>query len=96
MRLRIIGLFLLVGAGAAHADPAGEREHLARLAHEIDALKALIGAAEAQADYPQRIRFQYVWLQQDLDRVRQGIQEHLNAPQGEPRHIAPLAGDYRR
>ncbi|MGH8577731.1 MAG: RAQPRD family integrative conjugative element protein [Gammaproteobacteria bacterium] len=96
MRLRIIGLFILVGVGAAHADPAGEREHLARLAHEIDALKALADAAEAQAGYPQRIRFQYAWLNQDLDRVRHGILEHLNAPQGEPRQIAPLAGDYRR
>ena len=96
MRLRIICLFILVGVGAAHADPTSEREHLARLAHEIDALKSLAGAAEAQAGYPQRIRFQYAWLKQDLDRVRQGILEHLNAPQGEPRRIAPLAGDYRR
>jgi RAQPRD family integrative conjugative element protein len=96
MRLRIIRIFLLLWVGVAHADQAGEREHLARLAHEIEALKALVDAAQAQADYPTRIRFQYTWLKQDLERVRHGILEHLNAPLGEPRRIPPLAGDYRR
>ena len=96
MRVRILGTFLLLGVSAVAADQATEREHLAHLAHEIEALKALADAAEQQSDYPQRIRFQYVWLKQDLDRVRQGILEHLNAPQSEPRQIPPLAGDYRR
>lgn len=93
MRLRTIVMLLLIGMGTAHADQAGEREQLAHLAHEIE---ALVDAAEAQAGYPQRIRFQYGWLRQDLDRVRQGILEHLNAPEGEPRRIPPLGGDYRR
>jgi Plasmid protein of unknown function (Plasmid_RAQPRD) len=52
MRLRIIPIFLLLWVGVAHADQAGEREHLARLAHEIEALKALVDAAQAQADLP--------------------------------------------
>jgi RAQPRD family integrative conjugative element protein len=96
MRLRTIVILLLIGMGTAHADQAGEREQLARLAHEIEALEALVDAAEAQAGYPQRIRFQYGWLRQDLDKVRQGILEHLHAPEGEPRRVPPLGGDYRR
>ncbi|MGH8655786.1 MAG: RAQPRD family integrative conjugative element protein [Gammaproteobacteria bacterium] len=96
MRLRIICTFFLLSAGAVQADQGSEREQLARLAHEIEALQPLIAAAQAQADYPARIRFQYPWLRQDLDKVRLGILEHLNAPQGEPRQIPPLAGDYRR
>ncbi|MGH2670050.1 MAG: RAQPRD family integrative conjugative element protein [bacterium] len=91
-----IAILLLLGVPTVEADQASEREQLARLAHELEALQPLIDAAEAQADYPARIRFQYPWLRQDLDKVRQGILEHLQAPQGEPRRIAPLAGDYRR
>jgi RAQPRD family integrative conjugative element protein len=96
MCLRTLVILLLIGVVPAHADQAGEREQLARLAHEIEALEALVDAAEVQTGYPQRIRFQYGWLRQDLDRVRQGILDHLNAPEGEPRRIPPLGGDYRR
>ncbi len=96
MRPATIAILPLLLATAVPADQAGEREQLARLAHEIEALEALVDAAEAQAGYPQRIRFQYGWLRQDLDKVRQGILEHLNAPEGEPRRIPPLGGDYRR
>jgi len=95
-RYRLISVFLLLGITTAAADQGSEREQLARLAHELETLQPLIDAAQAQADYPARIRFQYPWLRQDLDKVRQGILEHLNAPQGEPRQIRPLAGDYRR
>jgi RAQPRD family integrative conjugative element protein len=96
MRPAIIAILPLLLATAVHADQAGEREQLARLAHEIEALEALVDAAEAQAAYPQRIRFQYGWLRQYLDKVRQGILDHLHAPEGEPRRIPPLGGDYRR
>ncbi len=91
-----ISIALLLGSFPVDADQATEREQLARLAHELDALQPLIDAAEAEAHYPARIRFQYPWLRQDLEKIRQGILEHLNAPQGEPRPIPPLAGDYRR
>ena len=81
---------------SALADLDSERSALAKLTHEIDALTPLIQAAEAQADPDLRIRFRYEWLRQDLARVRQGISEHLNAPESEPRRFPPLRGDYRR
>ena len=83
-------------ATSAIADRESERSTLAKLIHEVDALSPLIQAAEAQADPDARIRFQYDWLRQDLARVRQGISEHLNAPQSEPRRFPPLRGDYQR
>lgn len=83
-------------ATSAHADADPERGALAQLVHEIDALTPLIQAAEAPAEQDARIRFQYAWLRQDLARVRQGISEHLNAPQSEPRRFPPLRGDYRQ
>lgn len=90
-------LYLLVLlCGSAGADSDGERAALARLVHEIEAIAPLIREAEMQADPTARVRFQYGWLQQDLDRVKLGIREHLDAPRAEPRTFPPLQGDYRR
>ena len=81
---------------SAHADADTERRELARLAHELEVLEPLIVKAELVADPDARVRFQYDWLRQDLARVRLGIEEHINAPQAEPRRFPPLRGDYRR
>jgi RAQPRD family integrative conjugative element protein len=87
---------LLVLGNVALADPDAEREALARLSHEIEALEPLIRSAESQANRDARVRFRYDWLRQDLARVRLGIQEHIDAPRAEPRTFPPLRGDYRR
>ena len=94
---------LLVGAFAialqsplAFADADAEREALARIIHELELLQPLLAEAKAAADPDARIHFRYDWLRQDLERVRQGIREHIDAPRAEPRSVAPLRGDYRR
>ncbi len=83
-------------ATPALADSDAERETLARLIHELQALEPLIRSAESQANPDARIRFRYDWLRQDLARVRLGVQEHIDAPRAEPRTFPPLRGDYRR
>ena len=92
--------FFLCGAAffslSVFADQASERTALAKLIQELDMLTPLIESAEAQADPDARIRFQYAWLRHDVARVRQGIAEHLETPQSEPRRFPPLHGDYRR
>ena len=90
----ILGLSLF--CGFAHADPDAEREALARLIHEIEALEPVIATAESQATPDARIRFRYDWLRQDLERIRAGVQEHIDAPRNEPRKVPPLRGDYRQ
>ena len=90
----VLGLALPLADAIADAD--GEREALARLAHELEALAPLVAQAEAQANSDARIRFRYDWLRRDLERVRAGIQEHVDAPRAEPRKVEPLRGDYRR
>ena len=100
MRLPLLLIVGLVGSGMpvlqVMADADGEREVLARVAHELEALEPLIGQAEAQADPDARIRIRYDWLRQDLSRVQQGIWDHIDAPRAEPRVFPPLRGDYRR
>lgn len=81
---------------SAIADADAEREALARIAHELDALETLIRKAESQAEPDARIRFRYDWLRRDLSRMQQGIQDQIDAPRSEPRTFPPLRGDYRR
>lgn len=95
-RAAIIVLSALLSAAPVFADADAERETLAHLIHEIEALAPLIETAESQASPDSRIRFRYDWLRQDLDRIRAGIQEHIDAPRTEPRTITPLRGDYRQ
>ncbi len=89
----IIGLFI---APAMYADVNGEREVLARIIHELQAVESLIDKAQAQADKDSRVRFEYRWLSQDLHQIKDGIQSHLNSPREQPRSFPPLRGDYRR
>jgi len=86
----------LLASSPALADAGGEREVLVRLGHELEALNPWIRTAESQSDPDARIHFRYDWLRQDLERVRRGIQEHINAPRAEPRSFPPLRGDYRQ
>lgn len=80
----------------ADADADGERAALARIIQELHAIDPLIAEAASQANSDARVRFQYDWLRQDFDRIRLGIQEHIDAPRSEPRSFPPLRGDYRR
>ena len=63
----IIGLFI---APAMYADVNGEREVLARIIHELQAVESLIGKAQVQRQKDFRILFQYRWLREDLELIK--------------------------
>ena len=88
-------LGLTISPYSALADADGERAALAQLAHEMDTLAPLIKKAQAQSNPDSRIRFQYTWLNDDLERMKAGIRNHINAPRTHPRSFPPLKGDYR-
>ena len=94
--LILITLGLAIVPAWARADADTERAYLARWIHELTAIAPLLEAAERHANPDARIRFQYEWLRQDLDRIRMGVAEHLQAVRQEPRRVEPLRGDYRR
>lgn len=100
MQIRHILIAVLLGIvlplHQAVADADGEREALARIIHELEALEPLIRESASQANPDTRIRFSYEWLRQDLTRICLGLQEHIDAPRSEPRTFPPLRGDYRR
>ena len=96
-QLLVLGLLVTVlPVQFVVADADGEREALARITHELEAIEPLITEAAAQANLDARIRFQYDWLRQDLNKIQQGLQAHIDAPRSEPRTFPPLRGDYRR
>ena len=93
----VLGLFAtLLPVQYAAADADAEQAALARITHELEAIEPLIAEAASQANPDARIQFQYDWLRQDLNRIRRGIEEHIDAPRSEPRTFTPLRGDYRR
>lgn len=91
-----LAVTLGLAASEANADAHSERDALARVIHELDALKPLIDAAEADANPDVRVRFRYDWLRADLRQVQSGIQDHIDAPRVEPGAFPPLRGDYRQ
>lgn len=72
-----------------------EREALARIANELEAIEAMAREAAQSAPSMARVQFRYDWLIADLRLMERGIREHLDAPR-QPRPVAPLKGDYRR
>lgn len=95
-RAAVVAIGFLISTSPAGADADAEREALARLIHEIEALEPLIATAESQADPDARVRLRYDWLRQDLKRITAGVQDHIDAPRNAPRPVPPLRGDYRQ
>ena len=91
-----LALVLALASNHASADAQNEREVLARLVNELEALEPLLDAAEAEANPDARVRFRYDWLRADLRQIESGIQDHIEAPHVEPRTFPPLRGDYRQ
>ena len=100
-RVQRAWLLALLAAAALATQPAragddeSERENLARIAHELERIQAQVSAAAKDAPTGQRVKFRYDWLQRDLELLRLGVTNHVDAPR-QPRPVAPLRGDYRQ
>jgi RAQPRD family integrative conjugative element protein len=92
--LLVIGLLAAV---PAYAQDDLEREKLARIDGELKIVQAMAEDARqsAQSNPSGRVQFRYDWLERDLQMVRDGIEQHLDAPR-QPRPVPPLRGDYRQ
>lgn len=95
----ILTLFL-VALSAPHAragDSDAEREQLGAVIRQLDITERLaVQTAALSAPEGTRYHFDYARLQQDLQRVRQGIEHYLTPSRAQPRDLQPLAGDYAR
>ncbi|ASR89673.1 MULTISPECIES: RAQPRD family integrative conjugative element protein [Alcaligenes] len=94
-RAWVAALMLVACATVQAGDADSERESLARIENELAVVQQMVAAASRDAPPSQRVNFRYEWLINDLDVMRRGIQQHLNAPM-QPRPVEPLRGDYRQ
>jgi RAQPRD family integrative conjugative element protein len=92
--MRLVLLIVLAGGWPTigWADRDAERGALARLIRELEALEPLIDEAERHADRYTRSRFAYDWLRGDLERMKDGLRDHLERPRTEPNDDAPVVG----
>ena len=91
----LIAAATLINSASVRADEDQERENLARLEHDIRLLQAQVRSAAAQGNTMARVQFRYDWLDHDLELMRRGVADHLDAPR-QPRPVPPLQADYRR
>lgn len=92
----VVGVTLL-SCPLVHAaqDDDAERENLARISNEIERVQLMVKDAASAAPTGQRVKFRYEWLMRDLQMLRDGIEQHVDAPR-QPRPAPALRGDYRR
>lgn len=93
----LVLIFLLAPALSPPSATAAEPAHLATLLRQLDQIER---QAEASARLPRddtsRYHFDYTRFRDDVQRMRQGIRDHLSPQRAQPRDPLPLSGDYRR
>ena len=80
----------------AQADIWAEREALAKVASEINAIKHLVHDASKLSENRSRVKFNYDALMNDLEVIRAGINTHLSQPIDPvmPSSVNALGGSY--
>lgn len=81
--------------GASLAGGAQERIELDLFLRQLDTLEVLAQRAETSKTPTERFRFDYPRLQQDIQRIRQGVRGYLSPSRAQPRDPGELIGDYR-
>jgi RAQPRD family integrative conjugative element protein len=92
-----LALSLIAGFSSWAGDESMERERLAAVLRELDAIERLVREGESVAlTQGTRYHFDYAQLRGDLARVRVGIAEYLAPARAQPRDLQALHGDYQR
>ena len=106
MKKVILGILLLsLFTTNSFATEAQEKIYLTQMLNQLDAMQPLIIAAEKVQPQNTRIQFHYTkyhdnkghlhnGLLEDIQSIKAGITQKLNAAGIEPRVVAPIKGDY--
>lgn len=82
-------------SSASAAGTASEQTNLELMLRQLESIKRV---AQQSAQLPEadgaRYHFDYQRLQDDLDRIHQGIQSHLSPTRAQPRDPGDLSGHY--
>ena len=82
---------------SSYAASAHEQDQLSLVQRQLDIIERLATQAEAAstAEPDDRYRFDYPRLSQDIQRIRQGMQNYLSPSRAQPHDAGELVGDYR-
>ena len=86
--------FLSLWLSPSWADADLERRNLAKLVQEIDFLMRRVDQIKQEKSSDQRVRFHYERLNQDLNKIRSGIDDHMTRSLQAGRKMNPLTGQY--
>ncbi|MEF9898098.1 MAG: RAQPRD family integrative conjugative element protein [Pseudomonas sp.] len=95
---RICSLFVLITFNSgSYAASAHEQDQFSLILQQLDTIERLATRAEtvSTAEPNERYRFDYPQLNQDIQRIRQGVQDYLSPSRAQPRDPGELVGDYR-
>ena len=97
--LSLLGIFVLAPLSFAGGYGPGEAERasLNQVVVELNHIEALVRQAKANQNPTNRAQLDYITLLLDLDRVRDGIADHLDKPwigQRGVNALPPVSGHY--
>ncbi|NWB12726.1 conjugal transfer protein [Pseudomonas sp. D5002] len=94
---RCLLLSLAIVDGNSYAASGHEQDQLSLVQQQLDIIERLSTRAEvASTSEPnERYRFDYPRLSQDIQRIRQSVQDYMSPSRAQPRDPAELVGDYR-
>lgn len=92
---RCLLLVLCAAAGTTSVTASQEKTELSLIAQQLDNIETLAHRAMSSCMPTDRYQFDYLRLNQDLQRIRQGIQGYLSPSRAQPRDPGELIGDYR-
>jgi RAQPRD family integrative conjugative element protein len=103
----ILGISILMCLFPLHAiaSEANERIYLLQMMNQLEAMKPLLIAAAKEQNKNSRLQFHYMayrdfngklqnGLLEDINEIKNGIQDKLNDSGNEPRHFQAIKGDY--
>ena len=93
----LFGLTLMMVLASVPSAFANDPARLATLIRQLDLIERLAeDSARLPRDETSRYHFDYPRFRDDVQRMRQGIRDHLSPQRAQPRDPLPLSGDYRR
>lgn len=94
---RVAVCLLLFPVLSFSSETGSEPARLAALLRQLDVIERLAeDSARLPRDDTSRYHFDYARFRDDIQRMRQGIRDHLSPQRAQPRDPLPLQGDYRR
>lgn len=88
-------LVVLCAATGTSVTASQEKTELSLIAQQLDNIETLAHRARFSSMPTDRYQLDYSRLNQDLQRIRQGIQGYLSPSRAQPRDPGELVGDYR-